>query len=278
MGELILCNEQIAGMPYFIEGLSLNIYSLEELCYYISKNTFLIEKDFMNEELCTWIEKEADFPKLAIRLREVMHSGGLLSDFVWLILKNVGYCTDAEIEDVMFTIKQMEQKSEFERNKIRADKLLENEKYLCSIYEYKRLLERDDIRNENAIIIGNIWHNLGTAYARLFLFEEAINCYDKAYSYNDKKESLMECLLAYMCMEDEEGFEKKCKDNHISEEEMLKLKDELADISSDDRIREFCEKIETLKVLKKNNKSKYKKEFSKVVFEWKEDYRRICRI
>ena len=51
MGELILCSEPIAAMPYYLEGVSLNIYSLEELSYYIMHNTYLIERDFMNEEL-----------------------------------------------------------------------------------------------------------------------------------------------------------------------------------------------------------------------------------
>ena len=32
----------------------------------------------------------------------------------------------------------------------------------------------DELDFENDILVGNIYHNLGTAYARLFLFEEAI--------------------------------------------------------------------------------------------------------
>ena len=35
MGELILCSQQLAAMPYYIENVSLNVYSLDELCYYI---------------------------------------------------------------------------------------------------------------------------------------------------------------------------------------------------------------------------------------------------
>ena len=31
MGELLLCNEAIAAMPYYIEGVSINVYSIEEL-------------------------------------------------------------------------------------------------------------------------------------------------------------------------------------------------------------------------------------------------------
>ena len=51
MGELILCSQQLAAMPYYIENVSLNVYSLDELCYYIKNNTCLLDADFMDDEL-----------------------------------------------------------------------------------------------------------------------------------------------------------------------------------------------------------------------------------
>ena len=92
MGELILCSEPIAAMPYYLEGVSLNIYSLEELSYYIMHNTYLIERDFMNEELCTWIAREARQIKLAERLRDIMHGNRSLSDFVLLTVPSAPGC------------------------------------------------------------------------------------------------------------------------------------------------------------------------------------------
>lgn len=152
MGELLLCNEAIAAMPYFIEDVSLNLYSLEELSYYIMNNVYLIDRDFMNEELCTWISSEVKLPKLAAKLREIMHGNGPVSDFCLEILKESGYCTMQEIQQIIFAIRQMEQKTDFECSKIRADKLMENQKFLGAIYEYKRLLESEDAKKENAEI------------------------------------------------------------------------------------------------------------------------------
>ena len=60
MGELILCSHPIAAMPYYIDNISLNVYSLEELCYYIENHLYLIEADFMSEELCLWIGQELE--------------------------------------------------------------------------------------------------------------------------------------------------------------------------------------------------------------------------
>ena len=58
MGKLILCEKPLAALPYYIENLSLNIYSAEELCYYIENNVYLLEQDFMDDELIEWIGKE----------------------------------------------------------------------------------------------------------------------------------------------------------------------------------------------------------------------------
>lgn len=278
MGELLLCNESIAAMPYYIEGISLNLYSLEELSYYIMNNVYLMDRDFMNEELCTWISKEVKLPKLADKLREIMHGNGLLSDFCLEILKASGYCTMQEMQQIVFAIRQMEEKSDFECNKIRADKLMENEKYLSAIYEYKRLLDNNNISGENTILVGNIWHNLGTAYARMFLFEEAIKCYKKAYSLNEKSETLRECLMAYRCMHDESGFLTNAIQNNIDDMGMLEIKNELSIASRNEATIKFEEDLEAIAMLADRDKALYNKKISEMIFDWKENYRRICRV
>ena len=58
MGELILCNHALASLPYYLEAVSLNLYSLEELSYYIEHNLYLLDTDFMCYELCGWVERE----------------------------------------------------------------------------------------------------------------------------------------------------------------------------------------------------------------------------
>ena len=101
-----------------------------------------------------------------------------------------GYYDKKEILEILQVIAEMEEKSDFECNKIRADRLLEKGKYYSSIYEYKRILDSPDLAGQNAVLEGNVWHNLGTAYARLFLFEAAAKCYEKAYALNEDQVSL----------------------------------------------------------------------------------------
>ena len=41
MGELILCNQNMAAFPYYVEEAAIGVYSLEELSYYICHNVYL---------------------------------------------------------------------------------------------------------------------------------------------------------------------------------------------------------------------------------------------
>lgn len=279
MGELLYCNEPIAAMPYYIEGLSLNIYSLEELCYYIEYNTYLLEKDFMNEELCTWIAKEVKNIKLAERLRDIMSMQGKLSEFVLAILVETAYTPKERIREIILLLQEMEEKSDFECNKLRADRLMEKEKYLCSIYEYKRLLDSEESSEQQDEVIGNIWHNLGTAYARMFLFHEAIVCYDNAYKKNHNMESLRECLMAYRCIHDEAGFIKVSEEHHLNEEQISEIKMEISVASRSEKVQKFENELENIsQLLSSYNKNQYQKEISNIIYNWKEEYRKICRM
>lgn len=127
MGELLLCHETIAALPYYIEETGINIYSMEELSYYISGNVYLLDHSFMCESLCTWVEKQMHRVELAQKLRENIRTEGKLSDFVFAILQDTAYCTMKEMQEIVFAVRQMEQKSDFERDKIRADQLMEKE-------------------------------------------------------------------------------------------------------------------------------------------------------
>lgn len=262
MGELLICKEPIAALPYYIEGISWNVYSLEELCYYVENNPYLLDKDFMTEELCTWIGKEVHNRKLAERLRDIMRMDGRLSEFVLALLVDCGYCPKDRIREIIHILREMEDKSDFECSKVRADRLMEKEKYLNSIYEYRSLLESNEAGEQSKELLGNIWHNLGTAYARLFLFQEAVHCYDAAYRLNQNEESQQASLLAQRCLTDEDVVGIAQGEYDVSE-----------------AMAEFEKKLSKIAEMNTpSERAKYHKAISDVIFQWKEEYRRICRI
>ena len=67
MGSLILCHKKRAKQPYMITRVHIRIYTIEELCYYICNNLYLIDYTLMNRQLCEWIREEpVSYTHLAI--------------------------------------------------------------------------------------------------------------------------------------------------------------------------------------------------------------------
>lgn len=181
MGQLLLCSHEPASIPYYMEAAALNIYSLEELCFYLLRETDTFGISFLDDELIEWIQNELKLPALAKRLQKQKAEGGGLAEFVSLLVSGCNYCTPQEVETLKEFLGAFEDKSEVECKKIRIDRLLARKRYRICIAEYTRLLYTPGV---DGAFAGDIYHNLGTAYAGLFFFSEAAECYQKAYQRN----------------------------------------------------------------------------------------------
>ncbi|MCM1257393.1 MAG: hypothetical protein NC307_06030 [Roseburia sp.] len=209
MGELLFCSRELASIPYYIDTVSLNVYSLEEICYYLKQNIELVEPEFMDQELCEWIRQELKMNSLAERLSRIIQEGQGFLTFVTTLLSGCDYCTKDEILDIRKALQDFENKSEAECAKIRADRFLLKKRYYPCILEYKKLLQRPDIQEEGVVFEGDLWHNLGTAYAGLFFFEEAAKCYEEAYGKNRREESLHQAKAAREMQNSHEPLQKE---------------------------------------------------------------------
>lgn len=277
MGEILLCNGMLAAMPYYIENVSFNIYSLEELCYYLEQNIYLLDSDFMNEELCSWIEHEACNPTLACKLRTLKNTGGSLLEFVFAILEETGFCSSDEMREIKEKLKEAEDKTGYECQKMRADKLMQSQKYESAITEYQKILQ-ENMGKVPADFWGNVWHNLGTAYAKLFFWKEAGECYKNAYEWNQNQESLKEWLMTYRCMRDETGFCMVAEEHFLTEDEIQNIKESVTQASRNEKSQEFEKEVRELFYLKGcGQEDAFEEKFCELLTEWKQDYRRICR-
>lgn len=270
MGELILCNQMLAAFPFYIDQAAINVYSLEELSYYIEHNMYLLDAGFMNEELCSWVDRELGLAQTAEKLREIYQRGGGLAEFVTVLLRESGYCSPEQIRQITVNLTELEHKSEYECGKMRADRYAENRRYVNAIYEYRKLLDRKDGQDDE--LVGNVWHNLGNAYVGLFMFEEAISCFMNAYGYNLNPESLRECLYACRCARDNNRIQRIAAAKDISEEQLDEIMNDITGMSRMEEIRQFEEQLEEWMAAGKEQ------EILKIVDEWKDTYRKNCRI
>ena len=92
MGELILCNRKETDVPYYLEQNMINIYSLEELNWYILNHTEYLDDSFVSDDLISWIAEELKDLELAGQLKEAVRKKMTLA-------KKVRLLTDACVEE-----------------------------------------------------------------------------------------------------------------------------------------------------------------------------------
>ena len=203
MGSLVLCHDQHATHPYEITRIHCKIYTIEELCYYLCNNLYLIDYTIMNEQLCAWLEDDIGMSKMAGSLRDVIRTRGTVEKFVLTILQGSNIYQEPEMIRIQNVLEKLKSQKDIERQKFKGDNLLDSGETEEAIIVYQGILNEETDDTVDAKFYGKIYACLGAAYGRLFLYQESARMYDRAYQISDDKELLKPYLYAsykYMSM------------------------------------------------------------------------------
>ena len=203
MSGYILCQTKRAKLPYFIENISTNVYSIEELCYYLYHNLYLIDQTIMNEGLCSWIQEELELPALAAKLRSKISKFASAEDIVYPVFKEINYLTYEELKEM----------------------------YVHAIQVYQNLLEREDLEEIREGMTEKVYHNLGCAYSYLFQMEKATEYFRKAYEGSRSREALEAYLIAFGMTRTSSEYEKMAKSIGTEKEVLQNIRERLQEFS-----------------------------------------------
>lgn len=320
MSGYILCQVKRAKLPYYIENISTNIYSIEELCFYFYHNIYLLDSTILNEELCFWIRDQLGLKKLADNLYKHLDDDDMkVGDFILPVFKEINYLSLEEFRKLNQQIQQLAKEPEVLRQKRKGDYLMEHGKYVNAIKVYQKALRQEtedeaavtDIRKPETVaaekaetvqeaetteastetkteevaetespvaitidmvedpeeraetenveesekpeedtsetdatslqeekqeevaadpelphqeillgkqFIGEIYHNMGCAYARLFQMEEVIRCFEIAYGKLHTMGAVKSLLYAVYMEHGVDAFVEKAKELEVDEE------------------------------------------------------------
>ena len=129
MGELIFCSFRRAAKPYYLESAKQNIYSIEELCYFLQDNIYLLDENIMTTEFCDWLEMEVEAVNLAQKLRRILYGCKGFRVFCMQIILDSGYFSKNEMQFLGMRLQKMDHQTNYENRKIKADQLMEKKKY-----------------------------------------------------------------------------------------------------------------------------------------------------
>jgi len=274
MSNLTLCSGIIATSPYYIISLGVNVYSIEELCFCLQGNAYVLDSDLMDDKLCDFLEKQLKMFDLAEKLRLIISAKKSLSDFVAVILNEISYCDEEEVRKIKQILLDNAGLGYARKRKARGDNMLMSQKYTLAIDEYLYVLQNID-KEEETELYSAILHNIGTAYARLFLFEKAASYYKKAYEIGHERESRIQYLMALRLTMRREQYERLLLRFGYEEDIVEEAEARMNKTQAEKSITPYTERYEEILELKKKGKiSAYYRLVDTTLNEWKQEYRK----
>ena len=180
MGRYILCGRE-AALPYEVEELDLRIYTIEELCYYIYHNLPLISDDFVNNRLISFIEKELGMKETAERIGRFYHSPADLDATLQMLLSDVGYYSEQELNDFSGRLAARRRLNSAERVRLRADCLAGKKRYNAAIRIYRSLLREPRDGRMPARFYTGVMESVANCQGRLCRFDKAFDVLAEIY-------------------------------------------------------------------------------------------------
>ena len=207
-----LCRNAPAQKPYYIEAVGLYIYSIEELCFYLHENIYLLDQTIINERLCDWIRDELGMKRLYRQLYDQLEKGESIAAFILPIFREIGYLNASQMREYAEKIGKLDVQEDDMRQKLKADYLVRQGMFESARNEYWQILDRQGPGNLGQTFYAGVWNNLGCVHARMFRFEEAAECFHKAWELTQTKEMLRKYVSALPLFLSGEEYEKQLRE------------------------------------------------------------------
>lgn len=273
MSKLILCKGKLSKNPYYIVGLGMNVYSIEELCYYFVKDAYILDNDIMDLGLCDFIADELELTEIAEALRSLMLRGASLGQFVTSLLEMTGYLEEEELLSIKQVLVDNASLSFAMKRKKRADNLLEAKKFTRAIDEYRYMLNRMK-KSEDPEMYSLILHNTGVAYARLFMYDKASYYFKEATALNDDKEILIHYLQSLRMTMKKDAYERFVLRMGYPDSIIREAEERLSLARSEKSDSEYAKEIEEIRELRSDGHiSEYYNRIDETLVKWKLEYR-----
>lgn len=260
-----LCLLPQAKKPYYIENIRMNIYSLEELCFYLYNNACLIDESLLNERLLDWLRDELGLTRLYRQLYDQLEKKDGIGFLVLPIFREAGYLTTSAMREYQEQLQKLEVQSADMKQKLRGDYLVKERMYGRAVSEYREILKRKNPGKLGVQFYAAIWNNLGAAYAGMLDFRRAADCFLEAYHLTRTKETFRKYISTLPLFLSKEDYQKQ-------------LEELKADPYLVQKIQEYNAKMCTSEEYLEEKERMHRRDRNEVVKDLKEQYCRSTKI
>lgn len=271
-GRFLLCGSKRSRIPYEAEESRQALYSIDEICYYLYHNSYLLEEEFFSQKLIDFIREQLSLQLLADKLEFAKKKKAPLAEYITAVMESTGYYKEAEWKRMKEKLTYFGTQSREERLKLLGDMYLTERRYIQARNQYALLLNLEASSGESKEFFSTVYHNIGVLYMEMFYFEEASGFLKRAYEYAPQDLILKKLLLTLKMagMEvDYAEWKKKTKANQVAEWESEWQKQEEEAIQDD---RNYLA-AEALSGRKQGKPMQFEEYAKKQLQEWLEEYR-----
>ena len=224
-----LCIGEYARIGYEPEHMGIRVYSLEELCFFIKENAFLLDDGFVEDALGAWLSEECGLQDLGEELRRASRKRMSLKSYVEMILEYACFFSKEKNKEILDVIVENSSLSIYQKKKARADALVNKGHYGLAGKEYGRLLQM--LPEEQVILRGEIYHGCGVCLAKMFYFTLAGEYFLKAHTMTGKIASYKQYLWTKRLSMTEKEYVKFLKDHEEAYEDSVDMEEYLEELS-----------------------------------------------
>lgn len=275
MSSLILCNTVKAENPFYFELTGTNIYTIEELCYYIYNNIYIITEEIFDDDLAFWLREELEMPELSEKISDMLLHKNSLKDIVVTIFCSADYYTEKEIKALIEIMDSLEGMPILLRRKMKADNYMKYKNFSLALKEYESILKSPKINELDSKDHGNIIHNLGIVRMNVSSFSAAAECFKDAYAKNNNKESLIHYLCALKLDKRDEEYEDALLNYNVKNDTIIDIEERFLRLGREAKSSPKYIMVDRLINLKHEGRvNEYYEAIDKMIGDWKLDYKR----
>lgn len=272
MGKIILCMGTCAAIPYDMKSANIRLYSVEELCFWVTENIHLVDNSIMTQKLTDWLERECSLRELANYLLGYINAKVPVSVFVSALLEYTGYCSKENIKLIENVMKENAALSMHERIKRGADYFMERRQFGAALEAYGRL--ELELTQENKELLAEVLYNKATILAHLYLFEAAADLYKRAYELLPERKTYMKYVSALKLLLPPDEYAVTISKDEGAQAEDTELIKRMADIEEAWQTSKEKKEIDEFKKLKDSTDVvQYYELVGTSLNKWKDEFR-----
>ncbi len=226
MGKLILCNGKEALEPYCFKITNTNVFSIEELCYYVYQNVTTLTQELREERLIGWMEDQLGLIETAQKLRQLIASEAGYKDIVVCILLSCDYYGEDQIKELLFTLDEFIHLPPVELSVKRAYNYLKYKQYAKALAEFEELIEDTEFATLTDDIKGRIFYNMGVALLHSKGPQGALNTFLEAYHMNGNQDALKTYFFILFMTKQEDRAIAEANTYQLSNDDIYEWKQE----------------------------------------------------